>query len=175
MVYVSHVHLPMIFFGKCAACINLATSVGKTTLSLAGVLYVHRTIHPEISFSTLVRSTRIILVYVLGYGLDVVINMGIKMFPGLSMKASALHYVPKVWNYAGGNESLSSIIEVYSPWVTSAPAKDFEFFLGGMIAPYPGVDALTFAIRCSGFADIAMSEHAVAAIEPAVRAPGETV
>ena len=113
MVYVSQVHLPMILLGKCAAGINLATSVGKPTFSLAGILYVHRTVHPEISFSTFVRSTRIILVYVLGNGLDVIINMGIKMFASLSMKAPSLHNVPKVWDYAGGNESLSSIIEVY--------------------------------------------------------------
>ena len=94
MVYVAHVHLTMIFFGKRAACINLATSVGKTTLSLACVLYVHCTVHPEISFSTFVRSTRIILVHVLGDGFDVIVNMGIKMFPSLSMKAAALHNVP---------------------------------------------------------------------------------
>ena len=175
VVNISHVRLTMIFLRKCAAGINLATSVGKPTFSLACVLHVHRTVHPEISFSTFVRSPRIILVYVLGNGLDVIINMGIKMFPGLSMKAPALHNVPKVWDYAGGNESLSSIIEVYPPWVTSAPAKHFEFFLGGMIAPHASVDALAFAIRCSGFADIAMSEHTVASIKPAVRAPGETV
>ena len=175
VVNISHVRLTMIFLRKCAAGINLATSVGKPTFSLAGVLHVHRTIHPEISFSTFVRSTCIILVYVLGDGFDVIINMGIKMLSSLSMKASALHYVPKVWDYAGGNESLSSIIEVYPPWITSTPAKDFEFFLGGMIAPHASVDALTFAIRCSQFADIAMSEHTVASIKPAVRAPGETV
>ena len=150
VVNISHIRLTMIFLRKCAAGINLATSVGKPTFSLACVLHVHRTVHPEISFSTFVRSPRIILVYVLGNGLDVIINMGVKMLASLSMKASALHYVPKVWNYAGGNEKLSSIIEVYSPWVTSAPAKDFEFFLGGMIAPYPGVDALTFAISAPG-------------------------
>ena len=175
VVNISHVRLTMIFLRKCAAGINLATSVGKPTFSLACVLHVHRTIHPEISFSTFVRSPRIILVYVLGNGLDVIINMGIKMLSSLSMKAPALHNVPKVWNYAGGNESLSSIIKVYPPWVTSTPAKHFEFFLGGMVAPHASVDALTFAIRCSGFADIAVGEHAVAAVEPAVRAPGEAV
>ena len=50
---------------------------------------------PEISFSTFVRSPRIILVYVLGNGLDVIINMGIKMLSSLSMKAPALHNVPR--------------------------------------------------------------------------------
>ena len=76
---------------------------------------------------------------------------------------------------AGFDEGLAVLVEVEAPGVAGAVGEDLEDVPGRMIAPDAGVDRHALVVRRARLADARMREDAVAAVEPAVRAPGEGV
>src|SRR5260370_31689293 len=67
------------------------------------------------------------------------------------------------------------LIEIYARGIAGAFPEDLENVFGGMIAPNPGVDAGALLVGRAGFADVRVREHTMAAVEPAIRTPGESV
>ena len=72
-------------------------------------------------------------------------------------------------------ERLAVLVEIEAPGIARAVGEDFEDVPGRMIAPDAGVDRRAVLVRRAGLADARMREDAVAAVEPAVGAPGEGV
>ena len=106
-------------------------------------------------------ATAVILVHVVGDGLDVVVNVPIKMPTTLPVVASALDHVPQVRDDAGGDEGLPAAVEIQPPRIARAPREDLEFFLGGMIPPHASIERHAVLVRRAGLADLAVREHAV--------------
>ena len=67
------------------------------------------------------------------------------------------------------------LVEVEPPRVTGPVGKHFEHVPGRMIAPDAGVERDATVVGGAGLADARVGEDAVAAVEPAVGAPGEAV
>src|SRR5437667_2403993 len=76
-------------------------------------------------------------------------------------------------NDAGLDETLAVLIEIYAPGIAGAFPEDLENVFGGMIAPYAGIDTGALLVGRAGFADVRVREHTMAAVEPAIRTPGE--
>ena len=115
------------------------------------------------------------VVKVIGDGFDIVEDESVEVLTGLSLVMSTLDHVVEVGDDAGSNESLSVVVEVHSPWVAGAPSEDFESVFCGVVSPDSGVHRNAICVRCARFADFAMGEHAMAAVQPAVRSPVECV
>ena len=114
-------------------------------------------------------------VAVAGDRLDVVEGPGIEVLAALPLIASALDHVEKVRDDTGLDEALAVRVEVNAPRVAGAVRERLENVPRGMVAPHAGVERHALGLRCVRLADLAVGEHAVAAVEPAVRPPDETV
>src|SRR5882672_6403074 len=112
---------------------------------------------------------------VIGEGLDVVVNVRIEMRASLSFKAAALNHVKEMRDDTGFDDALAVFVEVDAPRIAGAFGEQFERVLGWMITPDTGVQAGAFAVWRAGFADVGVSENALATVQPAVRSPGECV
>ena len=97
------------------------------------------------------------------------------MRPGLPLVAAALDDVVEVRDDAGGDERLAVLVEVDAPGVARAVGEDLEVVPRRVIAPDAGVDRDAVGVGRAGLADARVGEDAVAAVEPAVGAPGERV
>src|SRR3954469_1770400 len=93
----------------------------------------------------------------------------------LPLVAAALDDVIAVRNDAGFDEGLAAVIEIEAPRIAGAVGEDFENVTRRMIAPNCRVHRHALSVRRSRLADKRMREDAVAAIEPAVGAPGERI
>ena len=114
-------------------------------------------------------------VAVVGDGLDVVVGVGIEVLAGLPLVAAALNHVIQVRDDAGGDERLAVVVEIDAPGIARAVGEDLEDVPRRVIAPDAGVDRRALVVGRARLADLRMREHAVAAVEPAVGAPGEGV
>src|SRR3546814_14308400 len=74
-------------------------------------------------------------------------------------------------NYAGRDEGMTIIVEGEAPGITCAVGEYFKYMTRRMIAPYTSVQADAFIVRSSRFAYARMGEHAMVAVQPAVRSP----
>ncbi len=83
--------------------------------------------------------------------------------------------VPEMIDDAIGDEHLAMLIEVEAPGIRRAVRHHLELFLGRMITPDAAVDRNALLLRRAGSADVRGGDDAVAAVEPAVGAPGEAV
>ena len=110
---------------------------------------------------------------VVGDGLDVVVGVGIEVLARLPLVAAALDHVIKVRDDAGRDEHLAAGVEVDAPGVAGAVGEDLEDVPRRVIAPDAGVDRRALGVGRAGLADARVGEDAVAAVEPAVGAPGE--
>ena len=115
------------------------------------------------------------VVAVVGDRLDVVVGVRVEVRPGLPLVPAALDHVVEVRDHAGGEEGLAVLVEVDAPGVARAVGEDLELVLRRVIAPDPGVDRDAVLVGRAGLADLRVGEDAVAAVEPAVGAPGERV
>ena len=102
-------------------------------------------------------------------------NAGRVVLAALALVAPALNHVEEVRDDAGLNEGVAVFVEVEAPRVARALGEDLEAFLHRLVAPHAGVDELPLRVRRTGDLDVRVREHAVAAVEPAVRAPAEGV
>ena len=115
------------------------------------------------------------VVAVVGDRLDVVVGVRVEVRARLPLVAAALDDVVAVRDDAGLDERLAVLVEVEAPGVARAVGEDLEVVPRRVIAPDAGVDRRAVLVRRAGLADLRVGEDAVAAVEPAVRAPGEGV
>ena len=115
------------------------------------------------------------VVPVVGDRLDVVVRVRVEVRAGLPLVAAALNDVVQVRDDAGRAERLAVVVEVDAPRVARALGEDFELVPRRMIAPDAGVERHALVVGRARLADARVREHAVAAVEPAVRAPDEGV
>ena len=73
------------------------------------------------------------------------------------------------------DEEMPVVVEVDPPLVAAAARKNLELVTHRMITPDTGIQAQPLARRCTGFANERFIEHAVIAVQPAVRPPRQAV
>jgi len=115
------------------------------------------------------------VVQVIGDGLDVVEHVFVEVLAALALVTAALDHVVEVRNHAGGDESLTVLVEIDAPRIRRAPGEDLELTPRRMEAPHAAIDRSALAVRAAGLADVRVREHAVAAVEPTVGTPRERV
>ena len=115
------------------------------------------------------------VVRVVGDGLDVFIGVRVEVLPGLSVVSPTGDDVVEMRNDARGDEPLAMLVVIEPPRVAGAMREDLELMPHGMVTPHAGIDGLALVIRRARLADAAVREDAMAAIQPAVRAPDEAV
>src|SRR5580765_6417323 len=98
-------------------------------------------------------------------GVDVVVQAA------LPLVAGALNDVPEVRDYARLDKALAVLVEVNAPGIARSFGEHLEDASRGVKPPDRRIDALTVLLRCARLADKRRTEHAVAAVEPAVRSP----
>ena len=108
-------------------------------------------------------------------GFDVVVRVRVEMVAGLPLIAGPLHHVVQVRNDARRREGVAVIIEINAPGVAGSVGEDVELASHRMVSPDAGIDRLPLVVRSAGLADVGVREHAVAAIQPAVRTPRQRV
>src|SRR6516225_2860516 len=161
-VNVAHEPLVAIFLGSCAAQVNHRAAMGVSAAGTVGSV-----VTPMGRGADIVDMVR--------NGGDVRIRERIEMVSGLSVVACTLDDVERMRNDAGLTKSLAVIVEVQTPRIAGAMGEHFENMLRGMIAPNAGIDRCPLRIGRSWFAHTRVREHAVAAVQPAVRSPGEGI
>ena len=114
-------------------------------------------------------------VAVIGDGLDVVVGVRIEVLVRLPLVPSALDDVVQVLDDAGGREGVAVVVEVEPPRIARALGESFEDVPGRVIAPDPAVERRAVGVRRAGLADLRVREHAVGAVQPAVRSPSKRV
>src|SRR6516165_3811300 len=78
--------------------------------------------------------------------LDVGIRVLLEMFPGLTLKAPALHDVEQMRNDAAGQKRVAVVVEIDSPRIARSPGENLELFLRRMVAPDARVDARALVV-----------------------------
>jgi hypothetical protein len=114
-------------------------------------------------------------VRVVGDGLDVLVGVRVEVLPGLPLIPPARHDVVEMRDDAGGDEELAMLVVIEPPGIAGAMREDLKLMPHGMVTPHAGIDGLALVIRRARLADAAVREDAMAAIQPAVRAPDEAV
>src|SRR5438874_1457681 len=115
------------------------------------------------------------VVPVIGDRLNVVVGEGIEVRARLAVVAPALDHVEEMRNHAGLNDALPARVEIDAPRIARPFREKLELPPHWMKAPHPGVQVYTLFFGRAGRADIRLREHAVAAVEPAVRSPRESI
>ena len=115
------------------------------------------------------------IVSMLGNGFDIVKGVRVKVISSLPFIAPTLNHMIQVWDYAGGNEGLSAIVKIDTPWVASSMSKDLEFMLYRMISPYSCIDWFSLSVRGTWLANSRMRKNTMTPIQPTVRSPNECV
>ena len=110
-----------------------------------------------------------------GDSLDVVEAPGIEVLPCLPLVAAVLNHVVEVRDHAGGLKGIPQVVEVDAPGIARALGEDLKRMLGRVVPPDGGVEPCSILVAAARLADVGVGEHAVAAVEPAVGAPGEGV
>src|SRR5579885_2886980 len=80
--------------------------------------------------------------------------------------------VEQVFDDTVGDEGL---VVIQPPRVGSAPGEDLEALLDGMVAPNAAVERGPFFLRCARPANVRSVGNPVAAVQPAVRSPGQVI
>ena len=73
------------------------------------------------------------------------------------------------------HEEVAHAVEIEAPLIAPAGRKDFELMTRRMIAPHRRTHGRALGRRCPGLAHQRTGENPMAAVKPAIRAPGETV
>jgi hypothetical protein len=83
--------------------------------------------------------------------------------------------VPEVLDHAIRDERFTVVVEVEPPRIRGAMSDRFEDPPGRVVAPHAAVEEDPLPSGRAGLADVRIGLDTVAAIEPAIRSPGETV
>ena len=110
-----------------------------------------------------------------GDRLDVVEAPGIEVLPRLPLVAAVLDHVVEVRDHAGGLKGIPQVVEVDAPGIARALGKEFKLMPQRVVPPDGGIEPDAIVVGGARLADIGVGEHAVAAVEPAIGAPGERV
>src|SRR5436190_18304571 len=89
-----------------------------------------------------------------GYCLDVVIDVRIEMRTSLMSESSTLNHMEQMRDDAGFDDALAILVEINAPGIARAFGKNFEFVFDGVVAPYARVDPRALAVRRTRLADI---------------------
>ena len=124
-------------------------------------------------------------------GADVLVDIRVEMPTALTVVDPAGDDVEHVGDHAGGDEEVALGVVVDAPWVAEAVGDDFEAILDRVVAPDAAVDvdgvALELDLLRKGIAvlekaalalrlaDLRWGGKALAAVEPAIRAPVKAV
>ena len=130
-------------------------------------------------------------VAVIGDRSDVAVNVRVEMPAALPVIHTTRDDVPQVRDHAGADEELALRVVVNAPRVAEAVRDHLEAILHRVIPPDAAVDRRAFAVELDRFrvrfarlenapfapwpADDRRRENALAAVQPAVRSPVETV
>ena len=112
---------------------------------------------------------------VVGDRLDVVVGERIEVLARLTLVAGAGQDVIQVRDHAGRVEELAASVVIEAPRIARALGEDLEDTAGRVEAPDAGVDLHALFVGRTRLADDRVREHAVVAVEPAVRTPDEAV
>src|SRR5260370_42701759 len=93
----------------------------------------------------------------------------------LPLVTGALNNVENVRDDACFTKRLPVIVKVQAPGIARPVGEDFEDMARRLVAPDPGVDRHALVVRCAGLADSRVSEHPMAAVQPAIGPPGKSV
>ena len=113
--------------------------------------------------------------YMVAYCFNIIVSIGIKMFPGLPLVSRALDYMIEVWNYTNRYKGMSIIVKIYAPRITAPFGKYFKLMSCWVIAPDPGIDLGSIFVRCSWFANIGMGKDPLYSIEPSIWPPTQII
>ena len=113
---------------------------------------------------------------VVGAGLDQVVEVGVEVLAVHPLEVGAGDDVEEVRDHAVGDEHLAVVVEVEAPGVGRAVGDGLEDLPGRVIAPDAAVDRRRASSSgVPGLPTREFDEDAVAAVEPAVGAPGQGV
>src|SRR5205085_8151192 len=101
--------------------------------------------------------------------------VGIAILPIHPLEVGAGDDVPEMLDDAVGNECLAVIVEVDAPGVGCAMRDDFEDLPRRVVPPDAAVEEYAVLFGRPRLADLRARLDAIAAVEPAVRPPGEGV
>ncbi len=108
-------------------------------------------------------------------GFDVIIDIRIKMLPGLPLVSRAGNDVIQMRNHAGCDKRLAAVVEIDAPGIAGPPGENFKLMPDRMIPPDPGIEGFALFIGRAGLSDFGVRKHAMTAIQPTVRPPDERV
>ena len=115
------------------------------------------------------------IVRVVGDRLDVVVGERIKVLAGLTLVTRGGKDVIEMRDHAGRIEELAARVVIEAPGIARALGEDLEDVARRMEAPDTGVDLHALVVGRARLADDRVREHAVVAVEPAIRTPDEAV
>ena len=101
--------------------------------------------------------------------------IGVGLVPEVRIADDLRRATAAVETAAVRDEEMAGLVEVDAPLVAAAGGEDLELVAHGMIAPDAGAQRDALGVRRAGFADVGAGEHALVAVEPAVRTPEEAV
>ena len=107
--------------------------------------------------------------------LDVVINVGVDVLSTLFVVDTALNNVKQMGNHTARGETLAVVVKVEAPGIGKAAGKNFEDLSRRVVTPDTSVDELPICGFVVRITDLRLREDAVAAIQPAIRAPDKAV
>ncbi len=112
---------------------------------------------------------------VVGGGVDEVVGVAVIILAVHALVVRAGDGMPQMADDAVGEEGLAVLVEVEAPGVGGAVADDFKGLAGRVIAPDAAVEGGALVVGSAGPADARLGQDAVAAVQPAVRPPGQAV
>jgi hypothetical protein len=81
---------------------------------------------------------------VISDGLNVLINIKIKMGSSLPLKTPSLNHVEQMWNNTRLNHTLTILVKVNSPRIAGSFSKYLKFMSYRVVTPYPSVNPRPF-------------------------------
>src|SRR5438105_583169 len=106
---------------------------------------------------------------------NLTVSKRIEILSSLANVKSLRHDVEEMRDDARGEEAGPVFIVVIAPGIAGALGENFKLLRDRVIAPDAGVHRHAFVVRRARLADQRMREHALAAVQPAVRAPDEAI
>src|SRR5687767_627052 len=82
-----------------------------------------------------------------GYGFNIIIDIGIEMLSSLSVVNATWYYMPEVGYYTCTDQQLTFCIIINSPRIAKAMCNHFKAVLHRMISPDATIDIHAFSLK----------------------------
>ena len=115
------------------------------------------------------------LVNMIPNSLNVIIYERVYILFALLMINAPLYDMKEMRDHTTSSKSLPHIIEIKTPGIRQALGKDFKFLGLRMEAPNATINKLPVFILITGATYTRLGENTMTTIQPAIRAPNETV